>query len=300
MVVIGGGPAGLSAAIECARQGISVELVEREAMGGQVLNAGPIRDYLGWNEGSGADWVAVALNAASKAGVKMHYAQAREIVHDDQWRVYTETGQLTGDAVVLATGRSEGQLSLPGEESLRGRGISSCAMCDGYFYQGKTIAVAGGDDLAFHEALILRQWAERILLLNPDDHPQAHRALQHEVSQAGGVDVLNGHRVVALKGTTELEGLIVELPGGQSWDLPVSGLFVAQGLRPRTEGFESLLPLTQEGFVMVGQDLQAGSEGIYAVGEVRTNAIPRLASAVVDGMRAAESIARALRNRPRH
>lgn len=300
VVIIGGGPAGLSAALECARQGMSVELVEREAIGGQALNAGPIRDYLGWHEGSGADWVAAALNAASQAGVTVRYARARAIVRDDRWRVHTETDILTADAVILATGRSEGRLGLLGEEALRGRGISSCAMCDGYFYQGKAVAVVGGDDLAFYEALILRQWVERIWLLNPDTLPQARQFLQREVSQGGKVEVLNAHRVVGLKGTTELEGLIVQLPNGQSWDLAVAGLFVAQGLDPRTKGFESVLPLTQDGSVVVDQNLQAGSEGLYAVGEVRADAIPRLASVVADGARVAASIARAWRDHPRH
>ena len=259
LIIIGSGPAGLSAAIYGKRAGLDLLVVEQAPMsGGQVLNTYEVDNYLGMPGINGFDMG----------------------VPDD--------GPLEARAVILASGAVHAQLGVPGEERLSGKGVSYCATCDGAFFRGQTVAVVGGGDVALEDAAYLARTCEKVYLIHRRDQLRGAFVLQQDLEALPNVEVLYSHVVEEILGETAVEGIRVKnLKTEETLTLPLAGLFVAVGIRPGTELVRGLADCDEGGYVLAGEDCATSVPGLFAAGDVRKKPLRQIVTAVADGANAA-------------
>lgn len=285
VLIIGGGPAGYTAAIYAARSGLSTAVVEKLAPGGQMATSSLIENYPGFPEGiDGFDLGEKMQQQAEKAGAETLYAEVRKVdLKADPKVLETSEGTLSGKTVVIASGANPRKLCLAGEDSLLNRGISYCATCDGNFYKGKKVVVNGGGNTAVGDALYLAKLAGSVTLVHRRD---ALRAPENSVQklEAAGVKILWNRVISGFVSDKKLTG--VELKNsktGETETIPADGLFVAIGRVPESGLFKGQLELDQSGYIKAGEDTQTSVPGVFAIGDVRTKTVRQVATAVGDG-----------------
>lgn len=290
LIIIGSGPAGLSAAIYGKRAGLELLVLEKNFMsGGQVLNTYEVDNYLGMPGMNGFDMGTRFREHADKLGVEFQEATALCLVdRGDSKLVTTDSGELEAKAVILATGAVHATLGVPGEERLSGRGVSYCATCDGAFFRGRTVAVVGGGDVALEDAIYLARTCEKVYLIHRRDELRGAAILQQELKALPNVEILYSHVVEEILGEEEVEGLrLRNLKTGEASPLAVAGLFVAVGIRPGTELVKDLAACDENGYVLAGEDCATSVPGLFAAGDVRRKPIRQIVTAVADGANAA-------------
>lgn len=300
MIVIGGGPGGCTAALYGARAGLEVLLIERMGAGGQMNLTGQIDNYPGFPEG--VDGFALStrmLQGAERFGVKTRYEDVRKLdLAGNVKTVQTDGGEYRAKAVVMATGANPRRLGLAEEQEFVGRGVSYCAHCDGVFYQGKTVVVVGGGNSAVAEALHLSRMAGEVILVHRRDSLRATRIDQEALMHTSNIRLLYHSRVTALLGADRLSGVLVQdLETGEEKRLEVQGLFISIGREPATALVKGQLTLTDDGYILAGEDTQTNIPGVYAVGDVRAKALRQIVTAVADGAMAAHMAERWLTER---
>lgn len=285
VLVIGGGPAGLTAAIYAARAGRSVAVLEKETPGGQIILSPMVDNYPGRPHISGAELAESMAAQAEAAGAVVAYTEALSIRRaDDVFSVETDTGVFTARAVVAAVGTKHRALGLPKEDALTGAGLSYCAVCDGAFYQDRPVAVIGGGDTALTDALFLAGLCEKVTVIHRRDVFRAAETLVQQAEAMEKIEFLRSHTVRALlERDGELCGLLVrDEKTGRERELSVAAAFVAVGSIPQTELFSGLLK-RDSGFLAASEDMSTDVPGLFIAGDCRDKQVRQLTTAVADG-----------------
>ena len=292
LIIIGSGPAGLSAAVYGKRSGLNLLVLEKNPMsGGQVLNTYEVDNYLGMPGINGFDMGVQFRQHADKLGVEFREAEVSAIEDRGESKIVRTNGEeLEAKAVILATGAVHAHLGVPGEEELAGMGVSYCATCDGAFFRGRTVAVVGGGDVALEDAIYLARTCEKVYLIHRRDELRGAMVLQEELKSLPNVEILYSYVVKEIQGTDSVEGIrIKNLKTGEVSVLPLAGLFVAVGIRPGTELVRELTACDEGGYVLAGEDCATQVPGLFAAGDVRKKPIRQIVTAVSDGANAAVS-----------
>lgn len=290
LIIIGSGPAGLSAAVYGKRAGLNMLVLEKNPMsGGQVLNTYEVDNYLGMPGINGFDMGVKFRQHADKLGVEFREALVSAIEdRGDVKIVRTDSEELETKTVILATGAVHARLGVPGEEELSGMGVSYCATCDGAFFRGRTVAVVGGGDVALEDAIYLARSCEKVYLIHRRDELRGAMVLQDQLKALSNVEILYSHVVEEIQGEDSVEEVrLKNLKTGENSQLQVAGLFIAVGIRPGTELVKDLTPCDEGGYVLAGEDCATQVPGLFAAGDVRKKPIRQIVTAVSDGANAA-------------
>jgi len=297
LIIVGSGPAGLTAGLYTAREGIDTLVIERGGVGGQAGVTERLDNFPGFPDGVTGDEFAGRLRRqAERFGVEVLPAQeVTSISMDGSYRcVRTADGTVYGAyAVLLAVGSTYRLLGIPGEDDFIGAGVHFCATCDGPFYRGQHVAVIGGGNSAGEEALFLTRFARRVTIVTRDPALTASRVVVDKLAEHADVDVLTGTTPVAFRGDGHLSSVTVEnVDDGAKSELEVAAAFVFIGLRPNTAVVEGLVELDTEGFVVTDSGLMTSAAGIFAAGDCRAGSTKQAASAAGEGAAAAIAIRR--------
>ncbi len=288
VVVIGGGPAGYTAALYAARAGLSTLVIEKFSAGGQMTETESIENFPGFNEGIDGFTLGFKMQAgAEKFGAETVNAEVTGVaLLQTPKRIRTAREEYLAKAVIIATGATHKHLGLDGEEAMIGRGVGYCAACDGMLYRGKTVAVVGGGNSAAADALLLSRICKKVYLIHRRDTLRAEKVYHEPLMRAETVEFKWNSVVKALNGEERLTSITIEsLQTGQE-ELPIDGLFISVGRSPETALFEGQLTL-ENGYIVAGEDTKTNADGVYAVGDVRTKAFRQIVTAAADGAVAA-------------
>ena len=287
IIIVGAGCAGLTAAIYAARAGKSVTILENEGVGGQISTSPRVENYPGFKSISGMEFSDKLFEQACDLGAELELARAESIEKNAEgFTVKTEFGDYPARAVILATGCRHRRLELPEEERFVGKGLSYCAVCDGAFYKGKTVAVVGGGSAALQSALMLAEICEKVYLIHRRDTYRAEEKLVEQVGAAANLEPVLNATVSSLNGTDSLESVTVAVNGGRS-EIKTDGLFVCIGQQADNAAFASLVALDENGYIVAGEDCRTSCEGVFAAGDCRTKQVRQLTTAAADGAVAA-------------
>jgi thioredoxin reductase (NADPH) len=292
VIIIGGGPAGLSAGIYTARARLLSLLIEKAAVGGQIINAMLVENYPGYVDGiSGFDLTEAMHRQAGKFGLETLAAEVTGIRLDGEKKTLsTGQGDYTARAIIVAGGSERQKLGVPGEAEFTGRGVSYCATCDGAFFRDKPVAVVGGGNAAITEALELTRFASKVTVIHRRHELRATKIVQEKAFAEPKIEFLWDSAVEAVLGNAFVEKIRVNnLKTVEKKDLPVDGVFVNVGSRPATEYFKGLLELDANGAVIVNEDMETSVAGIFAAGDIRSRSIRQVIGAAGDGAIAAVS-----------
>ena len=286
IIVVGGGPAGLTAALYAARAGRSVLVLEQAAPGGQIVYSPHVENYPGLPGMSGASFADGLTSQVEGLGVELDYTTVTGFAPwEGGYEVETEDGPRRARALVLAPGASHRHLGLDGEEDLVGLGVSYCAVCDGPFYQGKSVAVVGGGDTALQDALFLSGVCQKVTLIHRREQFRGEARLVEKLKERANVDFLLGYTPEELLTEGgEFSGLkLKHTPSGEVMDLTVDGVFVAVGQQPGTAPFANLVEVDGGGYFASGEDCRTTLPGVFVAGDCRTKTVRQLTTAVGDG-----------------
>ena len=288
LIVIGGGPAGLTAALYARRANKTVLVIEKGSFGGQITYSPKVENIPGFTEITGNEFGEKMVEQVLAQEAEVECAEVLEVKDGVYKTVVTDSGEFTAKSLVIATGAKHRLLGLPGEEKYIGEGISFCAVCDGAFYEGKEVAVIGGGNSALQEAILLADLAKKVTVVQNLDFLTGEKKLQDKLATKPNVEVILGTVVDGFIGGEALEGIRIRKESdGVVSDLMVDGVFVAIGLVPQNEVFSGLVPLDPRGYIQCGEDCVTGTPGVFAAGDCRTKTIRQVTTAVADGAVAA-------------
>ena len=290
IIIVGGGPAGLTAGIYACRGGMNTALFEEMGVGGQAATTELVENYPGFPEGiNGYDLADKMKQQAEKFGLDIRAEAVKKITRRGREVVVeTENGQHKSLAVIIATGCKPGKLGIPGEEELRGKGVSYCATCDGPLFRDREIAVVGGGDTAVEEALFLAGFGKFVRLIHRRSRLRAANILQERLFKHGKIEFVKDSVVAAINGKDIVESLSLKnLKTGTESNVPCAGVFIAVGVDPNTGFLKGTVEMNGKGHIMTGEDMKTSVEGIYACGDVREKTLRQVVNACGDGATAA-------------
>lgn len=293
IIIIGAGPAGLTAAIYARRASKSVLVLEALSYGGQIINTPEIENYPVAPHISGFEFANKVYEQASGLGAEFVFEKAVGVRDGGSEKtVVTESGEYTAKAVIIATGSENRKLGLPDEDKLVGRGISYCATCDGAFYKGKTVAVVGGGNTALEDAQYLSDLAETVYLIHRRDAFRGDDTTVENLKSRSNVRFVYNSTVTKLNADKRLTSIEVTNKDGTVTTIEVNGLFVAVGRIPENQNFAELIKLDEAGYVTAGEDCVTNVPGVFAAGDNRTKQVRQLVTAAADGAVAATAAVR--------
>ena len=290
LIIAGGGPAGLTAGLYAARSMLKTLLLEKMTPGGQAATTFLIENYPGFPEGiSGPDLAQAMENQARKFGLAVTYGEVKKMsFREPLWEVETEDKMLLAKAVIVASGVDPKKLGVPGEETLRGRGVSYCATCDGPFFKDQEIGVVGGGDSAVEEALYLTRFAAKVYLIHRRNALRAEKIIQERAFQNPKIEILWDTVVTKVLGDSGVEGLELQNVKTKTLrTLKVGGVFFYVGWLSNTEFLKGIVNLDEQGFVLTDDQMATSAPGVFAAGDVRKKLLRQVATAVGDGAMAA-------------
>lgn len=271
LVIIGSGPAGLTAAIYAARGSLDPLVIAGREAGGQLVTTTDVDDFPGFEEGiQGPELMAKMRKQAERFGTRFIGENAVSVDFKVKpFVIRTETQQLLADSVIIATGASAMWLNLPSEQNLRGKGVSACAVCDGFFFKEKKVAVVGGGDTALREASYLSKLCKKVTIIHRRDKFRAQPALQELVKSKQNVDFIWNSEVVEALGQDKVIGIkIKNNQTGEESQLELDGLFIAIGHKPNTDFLKGQVDLDEKGYIVVGDDTRTSVPGVFVAGDV--------------------------------
>jgi thioredoxin reductase (NADPH) len=297
LIIVGAGPAGLTAGLYAARARLKTVVLERLAPGGQIINTHWVENYPGFPEGiSGFDLIDrmkrqaenFGLEIRSQAVIGLDFSAERKII-------ITDRGPLEARAVILTTGAVPLKLGIDGETRLTGRGISYCATCDGPFYRDQEVAVIGAGDTALEEGLFLTRFASKVHLIHRRDKLRAIQLLQDRVKEEEKIHLILNTVADRIVGEQGVEGLdLTNVKTAETFHLPVQGVFVFIGYSPNNELLKGVLDLDDAGFVVTNRDMESSVPGVFAAGDIRAKLLRQVSTAVGEGATAAVAAERYL------
>lgn len=291
ILIIGAGPAGMTAAIYGQRGGKKTIVFDKLSYGGQVINTAEVANYPGIPNMTGLDFADKTYNQMKDLGAEMSYEEISEIRDADKpiKTVITTSGkEYQCKAIIIATGSSPRPLGVENEDRFRGAGISYCATCDGAFFRDKTVAVCGGGNTALEDAEVLSDIAEKVYLVHRRDEFRADATNVKRVKSKKNVELVLDSVVTAIKGERFIQGIEVEnKKTGEKRELKIDGLFVAIGQMPENDIFKDVVKLNKAGYVEAGEDCLTGTDGIFTAGDCRAKKVRQITTAVSDGAIAA-------------
>ncbi len=290
VIIIGGGPAGLTAGLYTSRARLKSLLLEKGLVGGQIVNAELIENYPGFPEGiSGVELGQLMHQQATKYGLKTITAEVTGIELQGEQKIVKSTeGDFIAKAVIIAGGSERYKLGVPGEEKFTGKGVSYCATCDAAFFRDQPVAVVGGGNAAITEALHLTKFASRVTVIHRRNQLRASRILQEKAFSEPKIEFLWDTVVEEIEGKNVVKRIRLRqvVTGGKS-ALDITGIFISVGLKPNTDYLKSILPLDASGHVITNDKMETKIPGIFAAGDIRYNSARQLVTAAGDGATAA-------------
>ena len=286
VLVLGGGPAGYTAAMYAARAGLQVAVLERLAAGGQMALTHQVDNYPGFDQGvDGFDLGMRMQKGAERFGAETVYADVQSVkLNQEIKELQTDQGMFYGRTVIVATGANPRKLGLPMEQELTGRGVHYCAACDGMFYRGKTVVLVGGGNSAVADALTLARVAKKVILVHRRDTLRASKIYHEPLERAENLEFRWNSEVASLLHGDRVEGVVLRNKvTGESENISCDGVFVSIGRTPATELFANQLELDEAGYIVAGESTETNLPGVYAVGDVRTKALRQIVTAAADG-----------------
>ena len=291
LIIIGGGPAGLTAAIYALRANKSVLVLEKETFGGQITFSPKVENIPGFTALSGNEFAEKLVDQALSQGAECELAEVLSVEggkNREPFVVKTDMGDFEGRAVIIATGARHRTLGLPKEEEFIGNGISFCAVCDGAFFRDQTVGMVGGGNSALQEAVLLSSLVKKLYIFQDLPYLTGEKKLQEELFGKENVEILTGVSVEAYLGDTEFEGIrIRHRESGETEEFALSGLFVAVGLIPQNEPFKKLFSLNAYGYADVDEFCKTETPGVFVAGDCRSKRIRQVTTAAADGAVAA-------------
>lgn len=284
VAVIGGGPGGYTAALYCARSGLSVLVLEKLSPGGQMATTSMVDNYPGFEEGiDGFELGEKMQRGAERFGAETAFVNVTAVDLKNEIKVIdTSKGQVKARAVVLATGASPREIGLPEEASLRGRGVAYCATCDGMMYRNKTVVVVGGGNSAAADALYLSKICKKVYLVHRRDTLRASNVYLEPLKNSS-VEFIWNSQVKQILHDKKVTGVVVENLEGQLTEIPCDGVFAAIGRVPDTELFKGQTELDGQGYIQGDESTRTNLPGVFAVGDVRTKPLRQIVTAASDG-----------------
>lgn len=288
IIIVGGGPAGLTAALYALRANKSVLVIEKATFGGQITFSPKVENIPGFLQLTGNEFAEKLVEQVLEQGAEVEIAEVLEVRDGEIKTVVTDSGEFTAKAVIIATGATHRMLGLDREESFIGEGISFCAVCDGAFFVGKRVAVIGGGNSALQEALLLADLAQTVYVIQNLDELTGEQRLQEQLRGRDNVEIITGTVVKSLLGEPSLTGIVMErVADGQTTELALDGMFVAIGLIPQNETFANVLPLDERGYAAVGESCASTTDGVFVAGDCRRKQVRQVTTAAADGAVAA-------------
>jgi len=291
VVIVGGGPSGLTAALYAARSKLSTLILEREAPGGQIATTDMVENYPGFPEGiNGVELANYMLSQATRFNAEIVFDEGTAIKPDGKvHRIIGSEEEHQGKAIIIATGANHLKLGVPGEEEYHGRGVSYCAICDAPFFQDKIVAVVGGGDSALQEGIYISKFASKTIIIHRRDTLRAEKVLQERAFSSPKIEFRWNTVVERIEGNSFVERLALrDVKSGQRSFLEVEGVFPYIGLKPNTDFVKDLFELDEKGYIVAdGRTMRTPIPGIYATGDVRQGAFRQAVTAASDGCIAA-------------
>lgn len=291
LIIIGGGPAGLSAGIYAVRFGLDTLILERNEISGQISMADIVENYPGFPSISGLELMEKYRTHAREAGVKTMITEVLSVRTEGAKKIVsTDSGDLEAKAVIIATGANPKQLGVPGEKEFISKGVSYCAICDGPFFKNKTVVVVGGGNSAVTDALFLSKVAQKVYLVHRRDHLRAAKILQDRAAATSNIELMLNTLVLEITGSKEgvkkVENIVLQdVNSKETRELSTNGVFIYVGIHPNTEFIN--VEKDSEGFIRTDLWMETSEKGIYAAGDCRDTPIWQLVAAVRDGAIAA-------------
>ena len=297
IIIIGSGPAGLSAAIYVQRACLDTILIEKNGIsGGQVLNTWEVDNYPGFPGVTGFELSRQFREHANKLGARVVQDEVVQVeLSGNVKKVVCEEETYEARCVILASGAHHRTLEVPGEEELRGAGVSYCATCDGAFFRGRTVAVVGGGDAALEDAIFLARMCEKVYIVHRRDKLRGAKRLQERLQALENIEFVWNSETVAIEGNAQVEALrLRQTKTGEEKRLDVDGVFIAVGIAPESELYAGQLELDEQGYIRADESGQTSVPGVFAAGDVRTKALRQILTAASDGANCVASAERYL------
>lgn len=297
LIIIGGGPAGLTSAIYASRAGIDTLVIDNYIAGGQVATSDIIENYPGFLKISGAELSEIITQQAQKNGAEVKQLENLESVYlsNDKKEIKTSENTYTSRCVIIASGANPVPLPVENEEEFRGRGIHYCAVCDGALYKGKNVAVVGGGNSAVDEAYFLSNLAQEVTIILRKDKFKAEKRLIDRITQKSNINIMYNTEVVAVEGKDSVDTIIIRdtLTANEN-KMNFDGLFVYIGSKPNSDMFKEYITTDERGYIPTNEKMMTNISGVYAVGDIRVKDYRQLTTAVSDGTIAALEVERYL------
>ena len=299
VVIVGGGPAGLTAAIYAARARLKTLVIESLSVPGQAVLTSDIENYPGFPEGlNGFDLIDRFKKQAEKSGAEFRTGDVTEIASEKigtvpKWGLSLfspRNDKVPALSVIIASGARPKKLEVPGEDKFRGKGLSYCAVCDGPFFRGKNVVVVGGGDTAIEEAIFLTKFAERVTVIHRRERLRATKILEERASANKKIEFLWNSTVIGIAGRSKVEALrIKNVKDGKEKDFPVDGVFIFVGYTPNTDFLKGAIKLDKNGYIEADAELSTSAKGVFAAGDARKKLLRQVVTATGDGAIAAFS-----------
>ncbi len=285
IIIVGGGPAGLTAALYARRAGKTVLVIEKATFGGQITYSPKVENIPGFVSLTGNEFAEKLVEQVLQQGADVEMAEVLSVQDGEIKTVITDSGEYQGKTVIIATGARHRMLGLENEEKFVGEGISFCAVCDGAFFKDKTVAVIGGGNSALQEAILLSEQCSKVYVVQNLETLTGEVLLREQLAQRENVEVITGVTVEKLLGEQTLKGIIIK--GKEERKLDLDGMFVAIGLVPQNEPFADLVALNDYGYIDAEESCLTNAKGIFTAGDCRSKRIRQVATAAADGAVAA-------------
>ena len=287
IIIIGAGPAGMTAGIYARRAKKKVLILEKASYGGQIITADDIENFPTYTHISGFDFATNLYNQVKELGAEILFEKVIDIKnYDDHKEVITTNNTYNSQTIIVATGADNRKLGLDNEDALTGKGISYCATCDGAFYKDKIVAVNGGGNTAIEDALYLSNLVKKIYLIHRRDTFRADEILLNKLKEKSNIEFILNSKITKINGTQKLESIDIS-NDKETTNLKIDGLFIAIGRNPENQNFANIIDLDEKGYVKALENCHTNVQGIYAAGDNRIKDLRQLVTATSDGAVAA-------------